>query len=75
MSYMSSKAILKEGIIDSIVNKFFLPKALKKDKGFQKQVKKLDKAISEFEKAANAELRSLDPKAKPIKIDRDKPLF
>ena len=45
---------------------------LKKDKGFKKQVKKLNKAISDFEKAANAEIKSLNPKAKPIKIDKYK---
>jgi hypothetical protein len=72
MSYMSDKAILKEGIIDSIVKKLFLNKALKKDKGFQKQVKKLNKALSDFEKAANAELKSLDPNAKLIKLDKYK---
>ena len=69
MSFMSNKAILKEGIIDSIVKKLFLNKKLKKDKGFQKQVNKLNKALADFEKAANAELITLDPKSKPIKFD------
>ena len=68
MSFMSNKAILKEGIIDSIVKKLFLNKKLKKDKGFQKQVNKLNKALADFEKAVNAELKRNDPKAKPIKI-------
>ena len=68
MSFMSNKAILKEGIIDSIVKKFFLKKALKKDKKFQKQLKKLDTALSDFERAVNAELKKNDPNAKPIKI-------
>ncbi len=72
MSFMSNKAILKEGIIDSIVKKLFLNKKLKKDKGFQKQVNKLNKALADFEKAANAELKTLDPKSKPIKVDRYK---
>ena len=72
MSFMSNKAILKEGIIDAIVKKLFLNRALKKDKGFQKQVKKLNKALADFEKAANAEIKSMNPKAKPIKIDRYK---
>lgn len=72
MSFMSNKAILKEGIIDSIVKKLFLNKQLKKDKGFQKQVNKLNKALADFEKAANAELKTLDPKSKPIKVDRYK---
>ncbi len=72
MSYMSDKAILKEGIIDAIVKKLFLNRALKKDKGFQKQVKKLNNALADFEKAANAELKTLDPNAKSIKIDRYK---
>ena len=72
MSFMSNKAILKEGIIDSIVKKLFLNKKLKKDKGFQKQVNKLNKALADFEKAANAELKTLDPKSKPIKVNRYK---
>ena len=72
MSFMSNKAILKEGIIDSIVKKLFLNKKLKKDKGFQKQVNKLNKALADFEKAANAELKTLDPKSKPSKVDRYK---
>ena len=72
MSFMSNKAIFKEGIIDSIVKKLFLNKKLKKDKGFQKQVNKLNKALADFEKAANAELKTLDPKSKPIKVDRYK---
>tara|TARA_R100001463_G_scaffold3444_1_gene14017 strand:+ start:271 stop:483 length:213 start_codon:yes stop_codon:yes gene_type:complete len=69
---MSDKSILKEGLIDAIVKKLFLNRTLKKDKGFKKQVKKLNKAISDFEKAANAEIKSLNPKAKPIKIDKYK---
>ena len=78
MSYMSKKSILSEGILDYIVKKFFLPRALKKDKGFQKKVKALDKAVSDFEKAANAELAAYKkagmvkkdfPK---IKIDKNK---
>jgi len=72
MSYMSDKSILKEGLIDAIVKKLFLNKELKKDKGFKKQVKKLNKAISDFEKAANAEIKGMNPNAKPIKIDRYK---
>lgn len=68
MSYMSNKAILKEGVLDYIVKKFFLPKALEKDKEFQKLSKKADKALSDFEKAVNARLKKNNPKAKPIKI-------
>ena len=52
MSYMDDKSILKEGLIDTIVKKLFLNRTLKKDKGFKKQVKKLNKAISDFEKAS-----------------------
>ena len=72
MSYMNDKSILKEGLIDTIVKKLFLNRALKKNKDFKKQIKKLNKAISDFEKAANAEIKSLDSKAKPIKIDKYK---
>ena len=69
---MNDKSILKEGLIDTIVKKLFLNRALKKNKDFKKQIKKLNKAISDFEKAANAEIKSLDSKAKPIKIDKYK---
>ena len=69
---MSDKAILKEGIIDSIVKKLFLNKKLKKSKAIKKQVKKLNNALADFEKAANAELKSLDPKATPFKVDKYK---
>ena len=72
MSFMSNKAILKEGLIDIIVKKLFLNKSLKKSKDFKKQVKKLNKAIADFEKSANAERKALNPKAKPVKIDRYK---
>ena len=72
MSYMSDKAILSEGVIDFVVKKLFLKKSLKKNKSFQKQVKKLNKALSDFEKAANAEMKLMDPKAKPIKVDKYK---
>ena len=72
MSFMSNKAILKEGIIDSIVKKLFSNRKLKKNKGFLKKVKELNKALSDFEKAANAELKHINPKAKPIKVDKYK---
>ena len=72
MSFMSNKSILKEGVLDYIVKKFFLPNALKKDKEFKKLSKKADKALSDFEKAANAQLKKSDPNAKPVKLDRFK---
>ena len=72
MSYMSNKAILEEGIIDSMINKLFSNRKVKKNKKLQKQVKKLNSALADFEKAANAELKSLDPEAKPFKLDRYK---
>jgi hypothetical protein len=68
MSYMNDKSILKEGVLDFIVKKFFLPKALKNDKEFQKLSKKADKALSDFEKAVNARLKKNNPNANPIKI-------
>ena len=63
MSFMSNKAILKEGIIDSIVKKLFLNKKLKKDKGFQKQVNKLNEYFlkdKEFDKFLLAATQSID---------------
>jgi len=69
---MSDKAILKEGIIDSVLKTIFSSKNKKKSKKIEKQVDKLNNALADFEKAANAELKSLDPKAKPFKLDRYK---
>ena len=68
MSYMSDKSILSEGVLDYIVKKYFLPKALKKDKEYQRLAKKADKALKDFQDAVNAELKKNDPNAKPIKI-------
>ena len=68
MSYMSNKSILSEGVLDFIVKKFLLPKALKKDKEYQRLAKKADKALKDFQDAVNAELKKNDPNAKPIKI-------
>ena len=72
MSYMSDKAILKEGIIDSVLKTIFSSKNKKKSNKIEKQVDKLNQALSAFEKSANAELKRLDPKAKPFKLDRYK---
>ena len=68
MSYMSNKSILSEGVLDFIVKKFLLPKALKKDKEYQRLAKKADKALKDFQDAVNAELKKNNPNAKPIKI-------
>ncbi len=53
MSYMSNKSILSEGVLDYIVKKYFLPKALKKDKEYQRLAKKADKALKDFQDAIN----------------------
>ena len=60
MSYMSNKSILSEGVLDYIVKKYFLPKALKKDKEYQRLAKKADKALKDFQDAVNAELKRLE---------------
>ena len=64
MSYMSDKSILSEGILDYIVKKYFLPKALKKDKEYQRLAKKADKALKDFQDAVNAELKRLETNKK-----------
>ena len=64
MSYMSDKAILSEGVLDFIVKKYFLPKALKKDKEYQRLAKKADKALKDFQDAVNAELKRLETNKK-----------
>ena len=63
MSYMSNKAILSEGVLDFIVKKYFLPKALKKDKEYQRLAKKADKALKDFQDAIN--------KSNPKKVNLD----
>ena len=64
MSYMSNKSILSEGVLDYIVKKYFLPKALKKDKEYQRLAKKADKALKDFQDAVNAELKRLETNKK-----------
>lgn len=64
MSYMSDKSILSEGVLDYIVKKYFLPKALKKDKEYQRLAKKADKALKDFQDAVNAELKRLETNKK-----------
>ena len=64
MSYMSNKAILSEGVLDYIVKKYFLPKALKKDKEYQRLAKKADTALKDFQDAVNAELKRLETNKK-----------
>ena len=59
MSYMSNKSILSEGVLDFIVKKYFLPKALKKDREYQRLAKKADKALKDFQDAVNVELKRL----------------
>ena len=63
MSYMSNKSILSEGVLDYIVKKYFLPKALKKDKEYQRLAKKADKALKDFQDAIN--------KSNPKKVNLD----
>tara|TARA_Y100001937_G_scaffold100764_1_gene138065 strand:+ start:149 stop:334 length:186 start_codon:yes stop_codon:yes gene_type:complete len=60
---MSDKSILSEGVLDYIVKKYFLPKALKKDKEYQRLAKKADKALKDFQDAIN--------KSNPKKVNLD----
>ena len=64
MSYMSNKSILSEGVLDFIVKKYFLPKALKKDREYQRLAKKADKALKDFQDAVNVELKRLETNKK-----------
>tara|TARA_R100000152_G_C6699105_1_gene129018 strand:- start:486 stop:695 length:210 start_codon:yes stop_codon:yes gene_type:complete len=64
MSYMSNKSILSEGVLDYIVKKYLLPRALKKDKEYQRLAKKADKALKDFQDAVNAELKRLETNKK-----------
>ena len=60
---MSDKSILSEGVLDYVVKKYFLPKALKKDKEYQRLAKKADKALKDFQDAIN--------KSNPKKVNLD----
>ena len=42
-----------------MVKKYFLPKALKKDREYQRLAKKADKALKDFQDAVNVELKRL----------------
>ena len=70
MSYMSDKSILSEGVLDYIVKKYFLPKALKNSEKFQRLAKRADKSLADFEDAVNAELKRRKLDRKKVKIDR-----
>lgn len=72
MSYMDDKNILKEGVIDKIIRKLITQPILKRSDKFSNAIDDLNNAISSFEKAATAEIRKKDPKAKPVKIKRYK---
>ena len=65
---MSNKSILSEGVLDFIVKKFFLPKALKNDKEFQRLAKKADKSLSDFEKVVNARIEKMKLDKKKVKV-------
>ncbi len=68
MSYMSNKSILSEGVLDYIVKKFFLPKALKNDKEFQRLAKKADKSLADFEKVVNARIEKMKLDKQKVKV-------
>ena len=68
MSYMSDKSILSEGVLDYIVKKYFLPKALKKDKEFQRLAKKADKSLADFEKVVNARIEKMKLDKQKVKV-------
>jgi len=69
---MNRKNIIGEGIIDRVLKKLFLKRSLKKDKKIKKEVDKLNTSINDFEKQLNSRLKELDPKSKPVKIDKFK---
>ncbi len=70
MSYMDRKNILKEGLIDKIITKLITKPILRRSTKFMSMVGDLNDAIEELEKAANAELKKDNPKAKKIKINK-----
>ena len=70
MSYMSNKSILSEGVLDYIVKKFFLPKALKNDKEFQRLAKKADKSLADFEKVVNARIEKMKLDKQKVKVTK-----
>tara|TARA_B100000287_G_C20198185_1_gene608897 strand:+ start:41 stop:244 length:204 start_codon:yes stop_codon:yes gene_type:complete len=65
---MSNKSILSEGVLDYIVKKFFLPKALKNDKEFQRLAKKADKSLADFEKVVNARIEKMKLDKQKVKV-------
>ena len=69
---MDDKNIFSEGIIDNIIKKFIAKPILKKSSKFKSMVDDLNDSLDEFEKLANAELKRLNPKAKPIKVKKYK---
>tara|TARA_Y100001963_G_scaffold117455_1_gene163399 strand:- start:263 stop:523 length:261 start_codon:yes stop_codon:yes gene_type:complete len=70
-SYMDTDNIISEGIFDRILNAIRRSK-LKKDKKIQSKLSGLNKDVSELEKLFNQKFKELDPKHKPIKLDKYK---
>jgi len=70
-SYMNRERVLNEGVIswtmDKIYKFFYLNPALKKSKKVQKGITQLNKSVSEFEAAVNAELKGYGSKER-VKI-------
>ena len=67
-SYMNISNILSEGFFEKILNIILVNPALKKNKKFQGKLKKLNTSVEDLEKMMNAELKSINPKAKKINL-------
>ena len=71
-SYMDTSNILNEGFFEKILNVILVNPALKKNKKFQGKLKKLNTSVEDLEKMMNAELKSINPKAKKINLKQYK---
>lgn len=67
-SYMNIENILSEGFFEKLFNFIIANPALKKSKTFQSKLKKVNKTIDDLEKSVNAELKTMNPKAKKLKF-------
>ena len=68
-SYMNTKNIISETVLEKLFNWIVRNPALRKNKKIQRNIAKINKDLKEFEKALNHELKlTVGKDAKPIKV-------
>lgn len=67
-SYMDTKNVISETVLEKLFNWIVRNPALKKNKKIQDKLQDINDDLQELEKFLNAELKTHYPGSKPIKI-------